>query len=131
MRAAEIIQDMGPSTLVIKRGEYGAALFTPTGSFLAPAFPVRNVVDPTGAGDSFAGAMIGFLAEMGARRQMITKDPAKWDLLMRRAVLAGTVMASFTVEDFSVHRLIRLANEELVSRQNAFMRMISLDPKYN
>jgi sugar/nucleoside kinase (ribokinase family) len=117
---------MGPSTIIIKRGEYGAVLFTPNGAFLAPAFLVDNVVDPTGAGDSFAGAFMGFLAEAGAHRDMANNQPEQWERLLRRAVLAGCVMASFTVEDFSLHRLMRLEKGELVERQHALMKMISI-----
>jgi sugar/nucleoside kinase (ribokinase family) len=125
-RAAEFIREMGPSTIIIKRGEYGAVLFTPTGAFLAPAFLVDTVVDPTGAGDSFAGAFMGFLAEQNAHRDMAKQNPEQWDMLLRRAVLAGCVMASFTVEDFSLHRLKRLEKNELVNRQHALLKMISL-----
>jgi sugar/nucleoside kinase (ribokinase family) len=124
MKAAQIIRGLGPSVLVIKRGEYGASLFTPNGVFLAPAFPVDKVVDPTGAGDSFAGAFMGFLAEQGAHRDLARTDPQRWETLLRRAVLAGCVMASFTVEDFSLHRLMRLETRELVERQNLLMKMI-------
>ncbi len=124
VRAAEHIRDMGPSTVIIKRGEYGAVLFTGTGIFIAPAFPVDSVIDPTGAGDSFAGAMMGYLAEAGASRKMAKSDPEQWDQLMRKAVLSGCVMASFTVEDFSLHRLMRLEAPELVSRQKALMKML-------
>lgn len=125
-QAAQRIRALGPSTLVIKRGEYGAVLFTPTGTFMAPAFLVDRVVDPTGAGDSFAGAFMGYLAEAGAHRDMARESPEKWETLLRRAVVAGCVMASFTVEDFSLHRLMRLDNEELVERQRRMIRMISL-----
>lgn len=124
--AAQSIRDMGPSVVIIKRGEYGAALFTSQGVFLAPAFLVQKVIDPTGAGDSFAGAFMGFLAENGANRKMAKEDPKGFDRILRRAVLAGCVMASFTVEDFSLHRLMRLEKGELVSRQEAMMKMISL-----
>jgi sugar/nucleoside kinase (ribokinase family) len=123
-RAAEAIRKMGPSIVIIKRGEYGATLFSRAGTFLAPAFPVDRVVDPTGAGDSFAGAFMGYLAEAGADRAMEKTDPARWDTLLRRAVLAGCVMASFTVEDFSFKRLMRLETSELVKRQNSLMEMI-------
>lgn len=125
-RAAAAVRKMGPSVIIIKRGEYGAILFTPNGTFLAPAFPVESVVDPTGAGDSFAGAFMGYLAEAGADRSMADADPDRWDNLLRRAVLAGCVMASFTVEDFSFKRLARLEIEELVSRQQQLMQMIKL-----
>jgi sugar/nucleoside kinase (ribokinase family) len=126
LRAAEVIRNMGPSVLVIKRGEYGAMLFTPKGVFLAPAFPVSTVVDPTGAGDSFAGAFLGYLAEAGANRSLAKTDPDKWESLLRRAVLSGCVMASFTVEDFSINRLTRLESQELVARQSSLMKMISI-----
>ncbi len=126
IRAAEAIRKMGPSVVIIKRGEYGAALFTSRGAFLAPAFLVEQVVDPTGAGDSFAGAFMGYLAANGAHRDMAQQDPQKWEVLLRRAVLNGCVMASFTVEDFSLHRLMRLASSELTVRQNALMQMIAV-----
>ena len=126
VRAAQLIREMGPSTIIIKRGEYGAMLFTPKNTFMAPAFPVAEVKDPTGAGDSFAGAFMGFLAEAGATREMAQTHPEQLDSLLRRAVLAGCVMASFTVEDFSLHRLMRLEAPELVARQNQLMKMITL-----
>lgn len=72
-RAVEKIRELGPSVIVVKRGEYGAMLFTPRSIFLAPAYPVDQVIDPTGAGDSFAGAFMGFLAEQGADREMSKK----------------------------------------------------------
>ncbi|MFN7685307.1 MAG: PfkB family carbohydrate kinase [Oligoflexia bacterium] len=125
-RAASKIRELGPSVVIIKRGEYGAALFTRDSAFLAPAYLVDKVVDPTGAGDSFAGAFMGYLAEAQAHRDLMRQDPAKWENLLRRAVLAGCVMASFTVEDFSLHRLMRLNSHELVDRQNSLMKMISI-----
>ncbi len=125
-RAVDKIRAMGPSVIIVKRGEYGAMLFTAKSIFLAPAYPVDKVVDPTGAGDSFAGAFVGFLAEQGVSREMATHDPAGWDRLLRRAVLAGCTMASFTVQDFSLHRLMRLEAKELVERQHALMAMISI-----
>jgi sugar/nucleoside kinase (ribokinase family) len=124
--AAEKIRKMGPSVLIIKRGEYGAMMFSPSGVFIAPAFPVSSVVDPTGAGDSFAGAMMGYLAEAQVDRQWAKSNPEKFDQILRRAVLAGCVMASFTVEDFSFQRLMRLNTAELVARQNALIQMVQL-----
>ena len=117
---------MGPSVVIIKRGEYGACLFTPAGVFLAPAYLVDKVVDPTGAGDSFAGAFMGYLAEAGADREMAKANPERWESILRRAVLAGCVMASFTVEDFSIYRLMRLENEELVARQHKMLKMLAI-----
>ncbi len=125
-KAAAKIRDMGPQVIIVKRGEYGAMLFTPSTVFIAPAFPVDRVVDPTGAGDSFAGAFMGFLAEAGADRTWARDDAAKWDQTLRRAVLAGCTMASFTVEDFSLHRLMRLEAHELVERQKQLLRMVTI-----
>jgi sugar/nucleoside kinase (ribokinase family) len=127
LKAAEIILKMGPSVLIIKRGEYGAMLFTNVGVFLAPAFPVSQVVDPTGAGDSFAGAFMGYLAEAQASRDLAHSNPQRWEQILRRAVLAGCVMASFTVEDFSFNRLRNLKSSELVERQSRLIKMIGLD----
>jgi sugar/nucleoside kinase (ribokinase family) len=123
-RAAEKIRAMGPKVVIIKRGEYGATLFSGRSTFLAPAYPVERVVDPTGAGDSFAGAFMGFLAEAGADISMAKSDPDRWDMLLRRAVLAGCVMASFTVQDFSFKRLMTLNAAELVERQKSLLEMI-------
>jgi sugar/nucleoside kinase (ribokinase family) len=124
--AVAAIKKMGPSVVIVKRGEYGAMLFSEKGLFLAPAFPVSQVKDPTGAGDSFAGAFMGYLAKHGASREMAKADPAKWNSLLRQAVLAGCVMASFTVEDFSFQRLARLEAQELTNRQNALLEMIQV-----
>ena len=125
-KAAKKIQTLGPSNIIIKRGEYGSALFTPTGTFLAPAFLVDNVIDPTGAGDSFAGAVVGYLAEAGAKRDLMKTDPTAWDQLLRRAVVYGTVMASFTIEDFSIGRLRTLSRDELMHRREKLLKMMSL-----
>lgn len=127
-KAAKKIQMMGPSNIIIKRGEYGSALFTPTEIFLAPAFLVEEVIDPTGAGDSFAGAVVGFLAENGANRNMMRQDPKAWDLLLRRAIVYGTVMASFTIQDFSIGRLKTLKREEVQRRKEKLVRMMSMGP---
>jgi sugar/nucleoside kinase (ribokinase family) len=125
-KAAKKIQTMGPSNIIIKRGEYGSALFTPNGAFLAPAYLIDEVIDPTGAGDSFAGAVVGYLAENGAKRDMMKHDPNGWDQLLRRAVVYGTVMASFTIQDFSIGRLKTLSREELMHRREKFMKMMSV-----
>ena len=125
-KAAKKIQTMGPSNVIIKRGEYGSALFTPSGIFLAPACLVEDVLDPTGAGDSFAGAVVGYLAENGASRDQMKKDPVAWDQLLRRAVVYGTVMASFTIQDFSINRLKTLSKEDLMHRKEKLLRMMSL-----
>ncbi len=126
LAAAEVIQKMGPSVVIIKRGEYGAMLFTRKRLFIAPAYPVAHVVDPTGAGDSFAGALMGFLTGAQAHRDLSESNPEKWEELLRKAVVSGCVMASFTVEDFSFRRLMKLQISELMARQKELIRMISL-----
>lgn len=110
--AAEKILKMGPKAIVIKRGEYGAFLFAGGEIFSAPAVPIRKVIDPTGAGDTFAGGMIGYLASKGAGLDLPE---------LRRAVLTGSVMASFTVEDFSFHRLQRLDRGEIDQRMQQLL----------
>ena len=124
-KAARKIQTMGPSTVIIKRGEYGSAVFTPNGVFLAPAFLIDEVIDPTGAGDSFAGAVVGYLAQNGVSREMVKKDPNGWEQLIRRAIVNGTVMASFTIQDFSIGRLKTLTQEDFMHRREKFLKMIS------
>jgi sugar/nucleoside kinase (ribokinase family) len=110
VRAARAIVAMGPKTVVVKRGEYGAVMFTNGTFFMAPAYPLDSVYDPTGAGDTFAGGFVGYLAAMDR------VDP----MTMRRAIVYGSVMASFTVEDFSLTRLARLTSEEIGARYEAF-----------
>lgn len=107
--AAEKILGMGPKALVVKRGEYGAFLFFGGQIFSAPAVPIRKVVDPTGAGDTFAGGLVGYLASKGAALDQSA---------LRQGVLHGSVMASFTVEDFSFHRLQRLEKSEIEERKS-------------
>lgn len=130
-KAARKIRALGPSVVVIKRGEYGSLLFAGDETFIAPAFPVDTVVDPTGAGDSFAGAFYGYLARAGVTRDMAQSDPKEWQHVLRSAVLAGSVMASFTVEDFSIRRLARLEAKELEARAKSLHSMISLRPAGN
>ena len=114
LKIYEQIQLLGPRILVVKRGEYGVALFTPQGHFLAPAYPRREVVDPTGAGDTFAGGFMGFLAAA-----------ADTDLeTLKRATLMGTVMASFTVEQFGTAALQGLTDNALHGRLAAMRDLI-------
>ena len=98
---------MGPKCVVVKRGEYGAFLFFQNEIFSCPAVPIRRVVDPTGAGDTFAGGMIGYLASHGVGLERAA---------LRKAVLTGAVMASFAVEDFSFRRLLKLERKEIDER---------------
>ncbi len=109
-RAVRTILDLGPTYVVVKRGEFGAALVSDHGWFFAPAYPLEEVVDPTGAGDAFAGAFLGSLAAAGATDQAA----------LRRAVVYGSVVASFTVEAFSVDRLAELTRHDIDSRYVEF-----------
>jgi len=108
---------MGPKYLVIKKGEHGALLFHGNNIFSAPALPLEEVFDPTGAGDSFAGGFISYLART---------DDTSFDN-MKRAVIYGSAMASFCVEKFGTERLVGLTEEEIQSRVQAFISLSSVD----
>ena len=116
-RAARAIMDLGLRAVVIKRGEYGATLFTKDGYFSAPAYPLESVFDPTGAGDTFAGGFMGYLAS----QREITDDS------MRRACIYGSVMASFNVEKFGTERVDALDYPEINQRFRDFKRMTHFD----
>ena len=116
IKAARVIQGMGPRTVVVKRGEYGALMLAEEGFFVVPAYPLESVYDPTGAGDTFAGGFIGYLAAQDA------VDAAT----VRRGLVYGSVMASFTVEDFSLNRLARLKPPEIAERYTAFRELVRL-----
>ena len=118
VKAARKILELGPKYLVIKKGEHGALLFNKENKvFFAPALPLEEVFDPTGAGDSFAGGFIGYLAA--------TKD-ISFDN-MKRAIIFGSAMASFTVEKFGTKRLIGLATEEVDNRVQQFVDFVQFD----
>ncbi len=112
IKAARKILSWGPNTLAVKRGEHGAAMFTKDSYFAIPAYPLESVFDPTGAGDSFAGGVMGYLAS-----QQTLDDGA-----MRRAMIFGSVMASFNVEEFGTERLQRLTHDEINQRMRDFKR---------
>ena len=113
-KAAKKIMDLGDlRALVIKRGEYGAALFTRDSYFAIPAYPLESVFDPTGAGDTFAGGFMGYLAS----------QPTIDEAALRRAMVYGTVMASFNVEEFGTERVDRLTQEEINERFRTFKRI--------
>ena len=116
-KAANKIMDYGLRALVIKRGEYGATLFTKNGFFSAPAYPLESVFDPTGAGDTFAGGFMGYLAAQNE----IT------DEVLRRAMIYGSVMASFNVEKFGTERVDALDYPEINARFKAFKTMTHFD----
>jgi len=113
VRAARAIRAMGPRTLVVKKGEHGVLMFTDHGSFAAPAMPLEHVVDPTGAGDSFAGGFIGYLASA----------PEVGDAALRQAVVMGSTLASFCVEAFSLDRLLTLTRPEIEARYQVFEQL--------
>jgi sugar/nucleoside kinase (ribokinase family) len=113
LRAAKHIFKMGPSTLVVKRGEYGAMMVDKRGVFCVPAFPLEEPHDPTGAGDSFAGGFMGYLAAAGKAN----------DLALRRAMVYGSVMGSFTVESFGLDRLRKLKGNEIHARARHFAKL--------
>jgi len=113
VKAARAIRAMGPRTLVIKKGEHGVLMISDEGSFAAPAYPLEKVFDPTGAGDTFAGGFLGYLA--GAERQDETA--------LRRAVIMGSALASFCVESFSLDRLLELSRAEIDERFLLFKRL--------
>jgi sugar/nucleoside kinase (ribokinase family) len=115
LRAAREVMRWGPSLVVAKQGEYGAALFAGDGFFALPAFPLETVLDPTGAGDSFAGGFLGYVAAHGA-------DSASEETL-RQAMAYGTALASFNVEEFGTERVRRLTAEEITARVAALRRM--------
>ena len=117
IRAAHKILSWGPRALVVKRGEYGAALFTPETYFAIPAYPLESVFDPTGAGDTFAGGFMGYLSSQEKL------DEAA----MRRAMIFGSVMASFNVEEFGTERVQRLTHDEINERFCAFKQMTNFE----
>lgn len=115
VKAAEEIKAMGPKTVIIKQGEYGALLFTDGSVFSAPAYPLEQVFDPTGAGDTFAGGLIGHIAR--------THDGALSDTKLRQSIIMGSVMASFNVEKFSMDRLREINGKEIAERFRQFKRL--------
>ena len=108
--------EMGPQTLVVKRGEYGAILFRPEGHFMAPGYLLEDVFDPTGAGDCFAGGFTGYLAQCGLSPEDSHVPMAE----LRRAVIYGSVMGSFCCERFGVERFRTLTRDEIDARYREF-----------
>lgn len=117
VRSARIIRGMGPKTVIIKKGEHGALLFTENGIFVAPAFPLEYIYDPTGAGDTFAGGFIGY----------ITKQDDLSEITLRKAVLYGSTMASFCVEKFGPDRLKELTLLEVDDRYQSFLALSRIE----
>jgi len=117
IKAAREILKLGPRTVVVKRGEYGAVMVSNGQFFFVPAYPLESVFDPTGAGDAFAGGFMGYIAAQGVVDQTT----------VRRAIVYGSVMASFTVEDFSLNRLARLSTAEVERRYAGFQELVRFD----
>jgi sugar/nucleoside kinase (ribokinase family) len=120
VRAARKLMDMGPRGVVAKQGEYGAALFTDNGFFAMPAYPLETVVDPTGAGDSFAGGFLGYLSAQG-------EGAASDDGELRRAMTYGSTLASFNVEEFGTERVSRLTRDEIDERFDEFRHITAIE----
>lgn len=119
VKAARTILNMGPKFLIIKKGEHGALLFHGKEIFFAPALPLEEVFDPTGAGDTFAGGFIGYLAK--------TRDISFQN--MKNAVIYGSAMASFCVEKFGTERILNLNRSEIVDRARQFIQLVNTDLK--
>ena len=116
-KAAKIILEMGPKYLIIKKGEHGALLFGDNNIFYAPALPLEEVFDPTGAGDTFAGGFVGHLSSC---------DTIDWEA-MKKAIIVGSAMASFTVEKFGIEKLIELDKSQIEGRINEFKNLVSFN----
>ena len=117
IKAAEAIRKMGPKFVVIKKGEHGSMIEHKDGRVSLPAFPARDVIDPTGAGDSFAGGMMGYLA---------AAQDTSFDAL-RRAMAYGTVVASYNIEAFSLDRMMQISRADIDARYAEYARMLALD----
>jgi len=120
-RASRALMAKGPRAVVAKQGEYGAALFTESGFFALPGFPLEDVRDPTGAGDSFAGGFFGYLDGHGAGAANLGEGE------LRRAMGYGTVLASFNIEEFGTERVARLTREEIDERLEQLRAMTSFE----
>ena len=119
VKAAKVIRSMGPKTVIIKKGEHGALLFHEENMFFAPALPLEDVFDPTGAGDTFAGGFMGYIA---------ATDDFSFEN-MKRAIIAGSALASFCVEKFGTQRLLELTKEELNTRVKQFVTLGNFEMK--
>ena len=119
MRATRRVMEMGPRIVVVKFGEYGSAMYTAEGAFGLPAYPTADVVDPTGAGDTFAGGFMGYVAAHA--------DEEISDELLRRAMAYGTALASFNVEAFGTERMQALRADEVTERVSELQRVTVFD----
>jgi sugar/nucleoside kinase (ribokinase family) len=117
VKASRVIRAMGPKTLIIKKGEHGALLFQDENVFFAPALPLEDVFDPTGAGDTFAGGFIGYIA---------STDDASFEN-MKRAIIVGSALASFCVEKFGTQRLLEITHDEIEARIARFISLTNFE----
>jgi sugar/nucleoside kinase (ribokinase family) len=117
VKAARWIMSRGPKLVIIKKGEHGAFMFSEREIFFAPAYPLEDVFDPTGAGDSFAGGFMGYLARRGDLS----------DSSLRRAVVYGSAMGSFAVEKFSIQRLLEVGSADVAARVGEFHRLVAFE----
>lgn len=115
VRAGHKVREMGPRFVIIKKGEHGAMFFSEHETYVMPAYPTADVVDPTGAGDSFAGGMMGYLAEKGNFEPQTLKE----------AMAYGTLAASFNVEDFSLERFKSIDRADIDQRMQEYRKMLS------
>ena len=118
VRAARWLRERGPRYVAVKKGEHGCFLSGPEGAFAAPAVPLEQVLDPTGAGDTFAGGLTGYLA--GQKETNLSS--------LAQGVIEGTILASFTVEDFSLNRLASLSEKDIATRRRELLRLINPNP---
>ncbi|HEY1590972.1 MAG TPA: PfkB family carbohydrate kinase, partial [Solirubrobacteraceae bacterium] len=121
IRALRGVQQLGPSVVVAKQGEYGAAMLTEEGFFALPAFPLEDVIDPTGAGDSFAGGFMGYISAH--------REAAIGHEILIQAMAYGTALASFNVEEFGVERVARLTSDEISERVAELRRVTVFDER--
>ncbi|MCX7957260.1 MAG: PfkB family carbohydrate kinase [Endomicrobia bacterium] len=117
IKASKIVQNMGPKVVIVKRGEYGAICFFDEHIFTVPSYPLENVFDPTGAGDSFAGGVMGFLST----KKKITQK------IFRQAIIFGTITASFCVESFSINKLYNVKYENILNRYREIKKLVHFE----
>jgi sugar/nucleoside kinase (ribokinase family) len=117
MKASKVIRAMGPKILIIKKGEHGALLFHGDHVFFAPALPLEDVFDPTGAGDTFAGGFMGYIA---------ATDDTSFEN-MKRAIIAGSALASFSVEKFGTERLTEISGKDMDERMQQFVTLTNFE----
>ena len=116
LKAGKYLLSLGPKFAVVKRGEYGAIIFSKNFIFMAPAYLLEEVKDPTGAGDTFAGGFMGYLAKTDKINEKNMKNALLW----------GSVMASFTVQDFSVNRFLNISRKDIEERYRSFEKLIRI-----